>query len=111
MYDARIVKIEKLPNWRVERHGPPRGGGKRHGVRDVVRGADLAAKQLGSGATHVALCNKIGPYFRHWCKVLAKVGRHCEIADEWLTRGARNEIHICDSNMNGSSEREVISRR
>ena len=35
----------------------------------------------------------------------------CEIADEWLTRGARNEIHICDSNMNGSSEREAISRR
>ena len=44
MYDARIVKIEKLPNWRVERHGP-RGGGNRHGVRDVVRGADLAAKR------------------------------------------------------------------
>ena len=39
------------------------------------------------------------------------VGRHCEIADEWLTREARNEIHICDSNMNGSYEREVISRR
>ncbi len=31
----------------------------------------MAAKQLGSGATHVAHCNKIGPYFRHWCKVLA----------------------------------------
>ena len=41
----------------------------------------------------------------------AKVGRHCEIADECLTRGARNVIHICDSNMNGSSEREAISRR
>ena len=39
------------------------------------------------------------------------VGWGCEIADEWLTRGARNEIHICDSNMNGSSEREAISRR
>ena len=39
------------------------------------------------------------------------VGRHCEITDKWLTRGARNEIHICDSNMNGSSEREAISRR
>ncbi len=33
----------------MERHAS-RGGGKRHGVRDVVRGADLAAKQLGSGA-------------------------------------------------------------
>ena len=43
--------------------------------------------------------------------MLLSVGRHCEIADEWLTRGARNEIHICDSYMNGSSEREVISRR
>ena len=41
----------------------------------------------------------------------AKVGRHCEIVDECLTRGARNEIHICDSNMNGSYEREAISRR
>ena len=39
------------------------------------------------------------------------VGWGCEIADEWLTRGARNIIHICDSNMNGSSEREAISRR
>ena len=39
------------------------------------------------------------------------VGWGCEIADEWLTRGARNEIHICDSNMNGSYEREAISRR
>ena len=39
------------------------------------------------------------------------VGWGCEIADEWLTRGARNVIHICDSNMNGSSEREAISRR
>ena len=48
------------------------GGGNRGEGRDVVRGADLlAAKQLGSGATHVALCNKIGSYFRHWCKVLA----------------------------------------
>ena len=39
-------------------------------------------KQLGSGATHVAHCNKIGPYFRHWCKVLAKVGRHCYADNE-----------------------------
>ena len=39
------------------------------------------------------------------------VGRHCEIADEFLTRGARNVIHICYSNMNGSYEREVIPRR
>ena len=39
------------------------------------------------------------------------VGWGCEIADEWLTRGASNEIHICDSNMNGSYEREAISRR
>ena len=45
-----------------------RGGGNRSEARDIVR---EAAKQLGSGATHVALCNKIGPYFRHWCKVLA----------------------------------------
>ena len=36
-----------------------------------VNATRLAAKRLGSGATHVALCNKIGPYFRHWCKVLA----------------------------------------
>ena len=42
--------------------------------------------------------------------VVKSVGRICEITDECLTRGARNEIHICDSNMNGSSEREVISR-
>ena len=28
-------------------------------------------EQLGSCATHVALCNKIGPYFKYWCKVLA----------------------------------------
>ena len=39
------------------------------------------------------------------------VGWGCGIADEWLTRGARNVIHICDSNVNGSSEREAISRR
>ena len=32
---------------------------------------DLAAKQLGSGATHVALCNNIGLYFIHLCKVFA----------------------------------------
>ena len=67
------------------------GGGNRRGTRDIVREIELAAKQLGIKA--------------------AKVGRHCEIADEWLTRGARNIIHICDSNMNGSSEREAISRR
>ena len=40
-----------------------------------------------------------------------KVGRHCGITYECLTRGASNEIHICDSNMNGSYEREVIPRR
>ncbi len=68
-----------------------RGGGNRGVGSDIVREIELAAKQLGSEA--------------------AKVGRHCEIADEWLTRGARNIIHICDSNMNGSSEREAISRR
>lgn len=38
------------------------GGGKRHGARDVVRGADFAAKQLGSQA--------------------AKVGRHCYADNE-----------------------------
>ena len=73
----------------------------------------------GGSATHVALCDDIGSYLRHWCKVLAhvaylaakQVGRHCEITDECPTRGASNEIHICDSNMNGSYEREVISRR
>ena len=37
--------------------------------------------------------------------------RHCGITDECPTRGASNEIHICDSNMNGSYEREVILRR
>ena len=42
---------------------------------------------------------------------LANVGRDCEITDEYSTRGASNEIHICDSNMNDSYEREVISRR
>ena len=36
----------------MERHGP-RGGGNRHEVRDVVRGANLAAKQLGSKAAKV----------------------------------------------------------
>ena len=30
-----------------------------------------AARQLGSGATHVALSNNIGSDFKHWCKVLA----------------------------------------
>ena len=38
------------------------------------------------------------------------ISRHCEITDEYSTRGASNEIHICDSNMNDSYEREVISR-
>ena len=79
--------------------------------RDAPRG--------GGSATHVALCDDIGSYLRHWCKVLAhvaylaakQVGRHCEITDECPTRGASNEIHICDSNMNGSYEREAISRR
>ncbi len=50
-----------------------RGGGNRGEARDIVRKIELAAKQLGSGATHVALCNKIGPYFRHWCKFLKVV--------------------------------------
>ena len=36
-----------------------------------MRGACEAAKQLGSGATHVALCNNIGLYFIYLCKVLA----------------------------------------
>lgn len=39
---------------------------------EEAKSVSEAAKQLGSGATHVAHCNKIGPYFRHWCK---KVGR------------------------------------
>ena len=42
---------------------------------------------------------------------LANVGRDCEITDEYSTRGASNEIHICNNNMNDSYEREVISRR
>ena len=51
-----------------------RGGGNLEDVSLEAKTAFGAAKQLGSGATHVALCNKIGPYFRHWCKVLvAKV--------------------------------------
>ena len=37
---------------RVERHGS-RGGGNRHEARDVVRGANLAAKQLGNEAAKV----------------------------------------------------------
>ena len=74
----------------MQRHAS-RGGGKRHGVCVACLFDDFAARQLRSQAT--------------------KVGRYSEIADEWLTRGARNEIHICDSNMNGSSEREAISRR
>ena len=39
-------------------------------LRVQVRGG-IAAKQLGSGATHVALCDNIGLYFIHLCKVLA----------------------------------------
>ena len=38
----------------MERHAS-RGGGKRHGARDVVRGADLAVKQLGSQAAKLDL--------------------------------------------------------
>ena len=38
------------------------------------------------------------------------VGWACEITDECSTRGASNEIHSCNSNMNDSYEREVISR-
>ena len=38
------------------------------------------------------------------------ISRHCEITDEYSTWGTSNEIHICDSNMNDSYEREVISR-
>ena len=46
-----------------------------------------AAKQLGSGATHVALCNKIGPYFRHWCKVLAaKRNCHSEGSNNFIPK-------------------------
>ena len=59
--------------------------------RQEAEAVSKAAKQLGSEA--------------------AKVGRHCGITDECSTRGASNEIHICDSNMNGSCEREVILRR
>ena len=54
-----------------------RGGGNRGVARDIVRGADLAAKQLGSGATHVALCNNIGSYFKHWYNILTHVA-HCD---------------------------------
>ena len=47
---------------------------------------EITAKQLGSGATHVALCNNIGLYFIHLCKVLAArfldVGRICQSDNE-----------------------------
>ena len=63
-----------------------------------------------NSATHVVLCDKAA---RQLGSQAAKffVGRHCGITDECPTRGASNEIHICDSNMNGSYEREVILRR
>ena len=47
------------------------GGGKCEEARVACLFDDLAAKQLGSGATHVALCDNIGSYFIHLCKVLA----------------------------------------
>ena len=43
LYYARIVKNEKPPDWRVERHAP-RGGGKRNEVRVALNSADLDAK-------------------------------------------------------------------
>ena len=46
-----------------------RGGGNRGEARDIVRGAREAAKQLGSGATHVAHCDK----FRRVAFTLAEV--------------------------------------
>ena len=91
------------------------GGGKRHEARDIVCGAGEAAKFLKddrairreddkSETEKVVLVDSSNEHE-------SIVGWGCEIADEWLTRGARNEIHICDSNMNGSYEREAISRR
>ena len=121
----------------MERHAL-RGGGNREEVRDIVRGAGEAAKQLGSEVVRVgrhcyadsetkvvseikddrAIRRKDDKFETEKVVLVDSSSEHesivgwgCEIADEWLTRGARNEIHICDSNMNGSSEREVISRR
>ena len=86
-----------------------------------MRGADLAAKQLGSEAAKVVdaktpRCKEAKSvteinFVNSGDEHESIVGWGCEIADEWLTRGARNEIHICGSNMNGSYEREAISRR
>ena len=80
-------------------------------ARAVSKAASKAAKQLGSEAAKHDLDAK-----RRRCEDAKSVteadaiDRHCEITDECLTRGASNEIHICDSNMNDSYEREVISR-
>ncbi len=87
----------------------------RHSERQRKNPADKAAKQLGSEAAkrncHSEGNNNFLPKNLATSNQLDLVGWDCEIADEWLTRGARNEIHICDSNMNGSYEREAISRR
>ena len=72
----------------------------------------LAAKQLGSEAAKRDLDAKKHRGIEAKSKSETEaITRHCEITDECLTRGASNEIHICDSNMNDSYEREVISRR
>ena len=72
----------------------------------------LAAKQLGSEAAKRDLDAKRHRGIEAKSKSETEaITRHCEITDECLTRGASNEIHICDSNMNDSYEREVISRR
>ena len=101
----------------------PSGGGKRHGVRVACLFDDFAARQLRSQAAKfvkdVRTIRRKDDKSETEKVVLVDssneqkyiVGWGCEIADEWLTRGARNEIHICDSNMNGSYEREAISRR
>ena len=97
------------------------GGGKLGDASLEAKTAFEAAKQLGGEAAKVV--DAKSPRCEDAKSVTEKifvnsgdehesiVGWGCEIADEWLTRGARNEIHICDSNMNGSSEREAISRR
>ena len=72
----------------------------------------LAANQLGSEAAKRDLDAKRHRGIEAKSKSETEaISRHCEITDECLTRGASNEIHICDSNMNDSYEREVISRR
>ena len=66
-------------------------------LRVQVRGG-IAAKQLGSGATHVALCNNIRSYFIHWCEVLA--ARSLEVdksVSRWDDKSETAVGRICQS--------------